>query len=355
MPVVRSSPEGRTEGRFALVTDLAEWDALYDRVVDGSVVATSSYLAAGAMLEPDGRAELAVWEDEDGLIIHPYISRAVDARGNWRDLISAYEFGGYWFSTRDAAAKARLTTAFDLRFRQYCVENAIVSEFMRLHPMLFRNTTLFSDFDLRGPAEHVIVPLIGAPEEVRAGYHVTRRRQVRQGIGNGLTMEPVRDAAAFIDVYHHNLDRLQADDYWYFPTDYIAALGDHIRIFMVRDPSGDVCGAHCYLDDPPWRFAFLCHGVADKLDLRPNDFAFDAAAIDAQAAGLEWLHLGGGQPSLLAYKSKFSNITTPYRWATRTFLPDVYRQLVKSREAATGQSLRRTGFFPAYRAPSDDA
>jgi hypothetical protein len=351
MPVVRSSPDIHPEGRFRLVTDAREWDALVARCTDRSVVATSAYLAAGAMLEPDGKPELAIYRDRDGTIIHPYVNRAIDAKGTWRDLISAYEFGGYWYTTRDAAKRARLTANFDRLFRQHCMEHAVVSEFMRLHPMLFRNPALFGDFDLGGPAEHVIVPLLGDPDRLRSGYHVTRRRQVRQGHANGLVMEPIRDAAAFIDVYHENLNRLEADDFWYFPADYIAALGDMLRIFLVRDPKGEVCGAHCYLDDAPWRFAFLCHGVAAKLDLRPNDFAFDAAMVEAQADGLEWLHLGGGQPSLLAYKSKFSNVTVPYRWAKRVFLPDVYGQLVAAREGRTGVSLAGNGFFPLYRAP----
>lgn len=351
MPVANSSPDARKEGRFRLVRAAREWDRLVARTVDRSIVASAAYLSAGAMLEPDGRPELAVYEDSDGMVLHPFISRAIDAKGTWRDLISAYEFGGYWFDTRDAARRARLVENFDRLFRRHCMEHAVVSEFMRLHPMIFRNTGIFGDFDLGGPAEHVIMPLMGDEDQLRAGYHVTRRRQVRQGIANGLTMEKIEDAESFIDVYHDNLNRLEADDYWYFPPDYIAALGDMLTIYLVRDEDGEICGAHCYLDDPPYRFAFLCHGVAAKLDLRPNDFAFDAAAVEAQKAGMQWLHLGGGHPSLLAYKAKFSNVTAPYRWAKRIFLPDVYGQLVSAREAATGLSLQNNGFFPLYRAP----
>ena len=113
-------------------------------------------------------------------------------------------------------------------------------------------------------------------------------------------------------VFHQNLDRIGAQPFYYFPAAFLQAIKAHLHFLFAVDHGGRLCATHCYLEDDEVYFAFLCHGVQDAIGLRPNDFVYDAAIRDAQKRHFQFLHMGGGGPSLMAYKRKFSRMTWPF-------------------------------------------
>jgi hypothetical protein len=93
--------------------------------------------------------------------------------------------------------------------------------------------------------------------------------------------------------------------------------------------------------------AFMCHGADGNFGLRPNDFGYDWMIARSAARGFRYMHLGGGEPSLLRYKAKFSDARVSYYVARHVFNQDKYDALSVDSKVPYPSESRS---FPAYRA-----
>ena len=332
-----------------IVTEESEWNAVHARTHAASVQASYAYVSAGATLEPGGRAELAVWQRGDEFLMHPYVRRRVPLDPTFDDIVSVFEFGGFWFSTADGATRQRLLGEFEPAFARHAAENRIVSEFIRFHPFSGNGDLAFAVYDVATACENVVVDLDRPYESIWNDYQPTRRNKVRQGRQHGLRAESGLDFDAFLAIYYRNLDALGANAKYYFPLSFFRSAASYLEVCGVRDPGGDLCAAHVYLRDSDIAFAFLCHGVPEKLPLRPNDFAYDTMIQTFQKQGVRTLHLGGGVESLRHYKATFSAGRVPYHVGRAVFDAPAYERLTEASVQESGRPPPGP-FFPAYRA-----
>lgn len=352
MPIIAAYPElagiDAERGRLSVLADPEVWDAIVERCVGPSLLARPSYVYAAAKLESGGLPRLAVWETRQGCVIHPFVQRPVPGREGKSDLISPYDFGGFWFSSNDKARRKSLLAGFEPAFVDWARQSNVVCEFIRFHPFSGVGELSFDQYQVTLHCDNVFVDLSQGYEAAWRGYHPTRRRQVKQGQRGRLQMAFGDDFGQFVTLYHRNLDTLGADAFYYFPVSFLQSIGDNLELRYFNAPDGRLVAAHTYLIDGDTVFAYLCHSERDSLGLRPNDFAYDAAIRDFAARGFRRLHFGGGSPSLYRYKAKFSPDRVPYYVGRAVFDPDAYRALTEAR-AANGPI--DSGYFPAYRAP----
>lgn len=331
-----------------IVTDEGEWNAVHARTIASSVQASYAYLAAGAGLEPGGRAELAVWQRGDAFVMHPYVRRRVPLDPAYDDLISVFEFGGFWFSTADRGARQDLLAGFETAFAAHAAETGIVSEFVRFHPFSGNGDLGFAVYNVVVACDNIVVDLRRPYDDIWNGFHRSRRNKVRQGREHGLAADADLGFDTFVDIYYRNLRALGAHEKYFFPLAFFEDVAFCLDVCCVREPGGDVCAAHVYLLDGDVAFAFLCQGVPEKLSLRPNDFAYDAMIRSLQSRGIRTLHLGGGVESLRHYKATFSDDRVPYPIGRVVFDAEAYGRLTDAFVRETGRPAP-THFFPAYR------
>ncbi len=343
----------RTGGALRLVRDRHDWRAYYERVLSPSVLASHDYMQAVAGLEEGGRAELAVWGDGNDFIFHPYVRRTTVLKNGLYDLVSGYDFGGFWFTTDDTATRRELLHGFENDFGTYACGNGIVCEFIRFNPFLDLDYGMFTAYRVTHVSENVIVRFDRSYDEIWTTYHPTRRKQIRQGRKNGLRCIPSQDYSTFVYIYHRNLEWLNAPNYYFFAKDFFERLSEYLSLYLIVDHDGELCGAHTYIRDGDVLFAFLCHGVRDKLCLRPNDFGYDEIIRAGADGSHRYFHFGGGAPSLMAYKRKFSPDTAPYHIGRRIFDERAYNELVRLREQRDRVCLDTSSFFPKYRSVID--
>lgn len=326
---------------LTVFSDAVSWEQNLRRVREPKALASFAYAQASALLYGNGTwAEAAVLEEGGHIVLHPYLRRPIPQSLDRSDLVSAFEFGGFWCSAEDPALRAELLHRFALRFGDWASAEGIVTEFIRLNPFLPDDGIEKGGYQLRRHQDHVVLQLDGPIDTLRQRYNRARGKQVRQGQRNGLTLERVDDPTMLCRLLHANLTRLSAKPFYFFPIEFLRALMPVSVVFHVLGPDGSVIGAHMYIVDGDVLFAFLCHADAESWGLRPNDFAYDAVIGWAVEHGFRTLHLGGGAEELFRYKQSFGPDTIPYRQARRVFLPAVYRDL------AGGDDSR---FFPAYR------
>lgn len=333
---------------FDVIQDVDSWLNIYHQLPEPKTFLHPNYVRAAATLEEDGHAELAVWVTDDTLIAHPYVRRKIPSAPSHTDIISAFEFGGFWISRFEERETEKAVDNFLCAFDNYCRDQSIISEFVRFHPFLKRPSCLAEIYSVRKHADNIILRLNRPYAEIFASYHNSKQKQVRQGRRQGLQISPSGDLETFVSVYHENLDRLEAAEFYYFPISFFNEIKEFTDLRMVYDADQDLCAAHCYLRDGDILHAFLCHARAPKLSLRPNDYAYDEV-IAQSLENFGVFHFGGGAPSLAAYKRQFSSQSIPYFTGTRIFLPELYEDFTRARNAENRQT-HVSGYFPAYRA-----
>lgn len=321
---------------------------LFDRLRQPSVRASHRYMNAGAKLFHGGVAEAAVVTQAGESLFHPYVRRPVPLGDGSFDLISPYDYGGFWFSTIDVERRRELVRIFETEFVEHALAQRIVAQFVRLHPLIDPAELRLSAYEVRKHQDNVIIPVADSIDAVRAGYTAKRRSTVRQGIRYGLTLKFGSDVEGFCSLYDASMQRLGADREYYFPVEFLRTALEFGRLAEVRDLQGALCSAYVLLYDGDGVYLYLAASAQNKQHLRPNDFAYDAIAQSALAEGLRFFHLGGGGESLLFHKRSFSPVSVRYHHLRRIFDPVRYAELTQVHLERVGRPPSPS-FFPAYR------
>lgn len=340
--------------KLAIIEQREAWNNTVSNFRQFDVYYTYEYCHWTAKLE-NGQAKLIFFENEWGSVIYPIIIRPITSHlgGQFYDITSPYGYGGPLVSKNELVLKE-----FASVFQTYCLENHIVSEVIRLHPLL-KNADYLGDYcKLKYVRKTTAIDLMPDLQDIRSTYSSMNKRNIKKAFKHNLQCRVVEknieNIEIFLDLYKTTMDRKNADDYYYF----------NYAIF--KDQLIDTAFSKSYL-----LFVFygekvisavllltskdLAHyhlGASDKeyLDLRPNNLIFDFMVQYAKEKGCKLLHLGGGyqeNDSLFEFKSSFTNGNHfNFMLGMNIYNMDIYEELVKQ---ANSQSVIKEGFFPLYR------
>lgn len=341
-------------GNLTITSDKEIWNKTQERLSAPSVISSFSMVSASISLFPDNSAvaEAAIFEENGEIIFYPYIKRSCPYISDKFDICSAYEFGGFWFSSDEDSTCNSLVRGFESAFQEYSLEADIVSEFVRISPFCKISNYEWKYYDLNQVGQHIIIPTKYGEDEIWKEFHGSRRTQIRQGQKEGLRIEFTEDTKTFTEIYHKRLDGLNSYKFYYFPQEYIDNLKNK-KILFIYDKQDEICGAQLWIEDNATLFYFLSADVYEKRQVKPNGFAIYEMAKWACENNIEYIHLGGGVESLYHYKSLFSPHRVDYFLAKRIINQTAYDDLVKQHEEANGE-LENKGYFPLYRLDTGD-
>lgn len=342
-------------GNLTIISDKESWDRAQSRLASPSVLSDFSMVNAGALLFPEdaANAEAALYEENGELVFYPYLKRPCPYQGTMFDICSAYEFGGFWFSSVDETTRNRLVRGFETAFREHAREANIVSEFIRISPFCDISGLEWGDYAVTKVGEHIILPTKLGKDVIWKEFHGSRRTQIKQGLKEGLRVDFSPDTKTFTEIYHKRLDGLNSYKFYYFPQTYLDSISDKLIIF-VYDEQNEICGSQTWIKDNRVLFYFLSADVHEKRHVKPNGFAIYEMAKWACENNIDYIHLGGGTESLYHYKSLFSPHRIDYFLAKRILNQAVYDELVHQHTLANGE-LENKGYFPLYRLDTTDS
>ncbi|MDR2182964.1 MAG: GNAT family N-acetyltransferase, partial [Clostridiales bacterium] len=91
---------------------------------------------ANLYADGDTTPEVFDFECEHGRVHYSFLRRRIDFKGDiYYDITTPYGYGGPVVAGCHTS-EAALISSFDEAFTNYCVENRIVSEFVRFHPVI---------------------------------------------------------------------------------------------------------------------------------------------------------------------------------------------------------------------------
>lgn len=275
--------------------------------------------------------------------------------GIYFDLTTPYGYGGWIF---DGDPSVESINILDSVYQQYCINEGIISEFVRFHPLFGFDRVCSSFYEIvnHGP---VICMDLTDQDVILGNMDRKKRNIIRKAVKQDTAVECGFDEnlfAEFLSIYRETMLNARADPYYFFDEDFFQcifmSLKDNALIFYATKNGEIVAVALVLLSGNKMNY----HLSGSKLAYRsaePGSLLLYQTAIWGSQNGYRTLLLGGGlgssEDSLLRFKKGF-NRNSNYMFTTgrKIFNIEIYNQLCNIRHE-NGVRIDNSTFFPEYR------
>lgn len=308
-------------------------------------------------------AAVVVTSGEQQLFL-PYLIRtcdqfATDSPTTISDIVSPYGYPGLLLN--DAGRNSDFGSAAWAAVVEEWKTTGICTAFLRMHPILSAGVDeLLPNAGLVTTGLTVAVDLQQDEQALWMGLGHNHRRTLQRCQKDGFTarfVPFVEYFEAYRSVYNQTMDRVKADDTYYFDETYFRELSQQPNVHCcIVEKENQLAAACLFLESHGIVQAHLGGSANDYYRQSPFHLCLYQAMLWAKSRGNRWLHLGGGvggdNDPLFKFKSGFSETRFTYQTARLVLDDQRYRQLVAATAAATNNSadeLLASDFFPAYR------
>ncbi|MBU1109527.1 MAG: GNAT family N-acetyltransferase [Candidatus Riflebacteria bacterium] len=330
---------------FEFITDLKRWQQLFETLPDfcGKVYYQPDYYRAYAA-NGDGQPAALYFKQGTTEIFYPFLLRpipeCIGGKGFF-DMQTAYGYGGPVIF----GITPKTATEYCKSYTEWADNTNIVAEFVRFNPLLDSNLTA-EIYKLEVNRKTVSMDLSENFASILQQSASARQRNYRKAVKAGLKFVTLPDLSSFIEMYRQTMQRLTADEYYYFSSEYFAvleSLPENSRLFAgVENNNCELLATGIYLLDRQSVHYHLGASTGAEKELQPNAFMMLEAARHTAQAGKNVLHLGGGlsfaeDDGLYRFKSGFSRQRHDFYIARKIHRPQQYKQFSDAWRAITGK------------------
>ncbi|MDM1521203.1 GNAT family N-acetyltransferase [Myroides odoratimimus] len=299
-------------------------------------------------------SRLFVFEKDNYFIALPIVVRGIEG-SDFYDFTSVYGYSGP--ITNMEIVDDKFLNNFKESFVNYCKKENIICGFSRLNPLILNQKTIMSNIgsviDLN---KTVFIDLKESLEEQRKNFRKSLKSELNQlrrkdyVVYEAITKE---DIDIFISIYYETMNRVEADKYYYFSSEYFYNFLDNTdfdsKLLLIKKDGEVAAGAIFTFTGEIVQYHLA--GTKDKfIKDTPMKLVLDEARILSTSLGYKYLHLGGGvgghdDDSLFKFKSGFSKNFAQFSIWKSIFNQEVYKELVKNKGLENSDS----SYFPLYR------
>lgn len=302
------------------------------------------------LYETDSEKALCfVYQEDDSIMLFPFLRRAFEYKGNtYFDFETAYGYGGPVSNDHSESFMEEALQAMVIK----ASEENYVCGFVRFHPLLENWDSFNKVGRLIMDRKTIAINLTGGIEATWMNeIHTKNRNVIKKGEKNGLEFIVDNDFTylkEFEELYNSTLDKLEADDFYYFDPRYYDQLKDTIknRFLGIVKYEGKVVAGAIFFYQLPYGHYHLAGSDKASLKLSPNNFLLWGAAKELTNRGVEHLHLGGGtdgteENSLYLYKRKFSKYEYQFTLGKMIFNPALYDSICADWAATNPEKVEK--------------
>lgn len=333
------------------VTD--DWTRFIKKFPHLDVYYSKEYVQLFADVE-EGLPEAVYYEQTNGKIFYPYIKRKIPLKDGYFDIVTPYGYGGPVIDGDPSLIKQ-----FYRHFKKDCLNNKIITETVRLHPLLknaeYMKDVMPVDYIRKTTAVDLMLPL----EEIKRNYSSSNKRNIKKATKKGIKIvvsNNRNDIDIFRDLYYETMDRNSASSYYYFDQSFFNRQMEDTTLcssyLLLAKYHDEMIGGIILLIGKEYAHYHLGASKTEYLSLRPNNLLFDAMIEFSHSFGRKALHLGGGykeHDGLFKFKTSFtSNHNFDYYLGKNILNEKVYyelSQMVMNHSSFSGHS----NYFPLYR------
>ncbi len=334
-----------------------EWDKVVRSFKSYDVYYLSGYVKA-FQLHGDGEPLLFYYENKiiKGINVvmkrdisnDHYFSEKLESN-EYFDLATPYGYGGWIIEGNGDDS--------DLfqEYTKWCLENNIVCEFVRYHPILKNAAKTKEYYDVIDLGNTISMTLSSA-DTIWNNLTSKNRNMVRKAQKSGVKIYHSNSPDiynAFKKIYNITMDSDNARPYYYFSDDFYNSIQldmeNESQVFW-GEVSGQIIAASIVISANGHMNYHLSGSLREYQHLAPTNLLLYKAALWGLSNGYKTFHLGGGlgskEDSLYKFKSAFNrNGSMQFSIGKKIYMFDVYDKLTKMKG-----NEGKSDFFPQYRA-----
>jgi hypothetical protein len=335
---------------IASITTKTQWDLFLKQVDSYDFYHTYDYHELCA--KPDEHPILITYTSKDTLIGLPFLLRDIPDT-SFKDMTSVYGYVGPILKTLDKNFDHLL---FAKDFNTYLKDQNIISVFSRLNPFVDNQFDILQSIgEIKRVGQVVNINLNSSLEIQRQNYQRRIKTQINKArrfckVSNASTKEEMSE---FIKIYYENMDRVQANNSYYFDTDYFFrfldsdTLDTSLLLVKLIDTNEIIAGAMFIKTNNIVQY-HLSGSKEGYLDIAPVKLLIDEMRIRAtEEGGYNYFNLGGGygsqNDSLLRFKLSFSKQVHKFCIWKHIVDTEIYNELSYNSEET------EKDYFPRYR------
>lgn len=296
-------------------------------------------------------------ENEDGKITNLFIKREIPININGKkyyDIVTPYGYGGPIIN--HCTNKEKLLKTYEEKFKKYCIENDIVSEFIRFHPIVENALDFKEIYNVTYMRKTLITNLKDYDDPVQSQFGKSCRKNIRQALNKGITYkvtEAPENVETFKEIYYSTMDRNNATEFYYFDDEYFENILKNFRknvILVEAIFEGKTIAAGFYFIYNKTIHIHLSGTLTEYLYLSPAYILRYAVTVWGKEHGYNFVHHGGGrsnseEDSLYLFKKNFAKLEdVDFYIGKKIWNEEIYKKLCKIKNVDINEE-----FFPAYR------
>ena len=297
--------------------------------------------------------KLFVGYDNQDFVALPLVIRPIGETGFF-DCTSVYGYAGPVTNCKDFSFDENFTSFFKESFQKYCLENAIISVFSRLHPLI-QQADFFNDFgNIININKTIALDLKLPIEQQKAQYRKSNKSEINQLKRKGFVVEEAviqEDIDGFVSIYYETMKRVGAGSGYFFSREYFNSFlsnDDFDSKLLLAKHDGKITAGAIFTMTKKIMQYHLAGTTEEYIKETPMKLILDEARLFGNKYHMETLHLGGGvggsdMDSLFRFKSGFSNKQCDFK---------VWQYIIdtsKYNELSENIIDKNTSFFPLYR------
>jgi serine/alanine adding enzyme len=313
----------------------------------------------GELYQEHDKAEVGIFEFQNklGHVYYQFMKRPLPEElgcKDYVDLVTPYGFNGPLVLDCSVADRHTLATEFDEAFQQYCLQEHIVSEYIRFNPWL-RNHLDFETIYTTKYNNYTLFTNLTVHDFYLEEFSSKTRNHIRKAVKSGVQIE-FDFSGSSINEFHHlyqkTIKKNNVFEYYLFDIDFLMKTFNALKneqfiinaIFEGKYISsaiflhyGDYIHYHLAANDP--RYYPLC----------ANSLILHEACKWGQSKDKKQLHLGGAfSEELFIFKKGFTkNGICDYYVGEKIRNETIYNEFVNNK--IKNGTIKNPSYFPLYR------
>lgn len=343
-----------------ILQEKADWRALVESTKGSDFYHTYDYHQLSK--NDDETPVLIAYSEDDKVIALPLLIRKIKDTPYF-DATSVYGYSG--------PISQNIADSFDnSNFRKELLallqKNKIISVFSRLNPFVsFQEQCLAGIGEIQEKGIVVNIDLTLGLDVQKQQYKKRLRTYINKARRdcNVIAAKSKEEVLEFIDIYYENMERVNAQMYYFFKKEYFFKLlngdGFDAEILLAKHRKTKEIVAGVLFVRKNGIVQYHLSGVRKKyLDLNPVKLIIDEMRIRASKSNYIYLNLGGGlgshKDSLFKFKSGFSKDHRDFKLWKFIVDEQVYGELVIQKQSMPCHQIFKEckEFFPCYRCTS---
>ena len=365
-------------------SDRIRWTNLLENVHNKDIYFTPEYMelfensSDNASQNFGGEPKLAIFGNDENYILYPFFKRSISQLdfykqltlnyGELYDIITPWYFSGMLYKISNAKQSNQtfvenITNLFLISFNKYCINQNIISEFMRLHPFISDYKLLqYVDNGVKKSSDVVYVNLDLDKCSIFENFKKSNRNCISKCKRNNVRVFQSTDnyyIAEFYRLYIANMERLNADNKYYFSKSFLYNIFELLQqnsTLFVAEYEGRVIAISLFIYKYGFVHYYLSASDSKFNKLCPVNLIIYEAIMWAKKQGYKIFELGGGyklNDDLYKFKSSFSKDSVDFCTYSKIHNEKIYQILCNARNEydrinGCSDSIN-SEYFPAYR------